>query len=59
MVPHGLTELKGGILEEALEAHHPQPYIDLRMNGLCSSVIECVDYLARYLHFVFSRSEPD
>lgn len=47
MMPFGWTELKDESLEDALEAPHPQHYIDLRTSGPCLSVTEdFVDYLA-------------
>lgn len=45
MTPFGLTELKDVILEDALEAHRPQHYIDLHTSESYPSEFEdFVDY---------------
>lgn len=54
MVPYGLTESKGVILEEALEALPPRHCIDPHMSEQCLSVIDCVDYPARSPHFAYA-----
>ena len=52
MMPSGWTELKDESREGALEAPHPQRYIDLRTSGPYPSVTEdFVDYLARCHRF--------
>lgn len=53
-MPYELIESKGVILEEALEALHPQPRIDPRKSEQCLNVIDYVDYPARSLDFAYA-----